>query len=104
MLETRAKYPLYFYEKDDDGKPERISCEIPFNSTNKYHVMIRDMKENVEEAPERRNKMIIFKGAPAIEVRMPSDNVMAKPLIGPVPKTNSTTAAISSKKTNHPVW
>ena len=64
MLETRAKYPLYFYEKDDDGKPERISCEIPFNSTNKYHVMIRDMKENVEEAPERRNKMIIFKGAP----------------------------------------
>ena len=52
MLETRAKYPLYFYEKDDDGKPERISCEIPFNSTNKYHVMIRDMKENVEEAPE----------------------------------------------------
>ena len=64
VLDTRAKFPLYFYEKNVDGKTERISCEIPFNSTNKYHVMIRDMAANVDEAPERRNKMIIFKGAP----------------------------------------
>ncbi len=30
-----------------------------------------------------------------IEQMMPSDSVTAKPLIGPVPKLNSTTAAIS---------
>jgi hypothetical protein len=30
-----------------------------------------------------------------MEVMMPSDSVTAKPLIGPVPKVNSTTAAIS---------
>ena len=29
-----------------------------------------------------------------IEVMMPADKVMAKPLIGPVPNTNSTMAAI----------
>ena len=44
-----------------------MSCQIPFNSINKYNLMIRDMVDTDEPqdgTPARKNLMLIMKGAP----------------------------------------
>jgi len=44
-----------------------VNCEIPFNSTNKFNLIIWDLFETddkLDNTPERRNMMVIMKGAP----------------------------------------
>lgn len=46
---------------------EVVNCEIPFNSTNKFNLIIWDLFETDDKldiTPERRNMMVIMKGAP----------------------------------------
>ena len=50
-----------------EGKEESANCEIPFNSMNKYNLLIRDMsqtKDPSDNTPSRRNFLLIMKGAP----------------------------------------
>jgi len=44
-----------------------VNCEIPFNSTNKFNLIIRDLFETDDprdNTPDRKNMMVIMKGAP----------------------------------------
>jgi sodium/potassium-transporting ATPase subunit alpha len=63
--EEREKFPIWTC-KDDKGEP--VTCEIPFNSINKYNLIIRDMQKSTEPEdqadPKRKNFLLIMKGAP----------------------------------------
>lgn len=64
----RDEHPIHSYAvKTAEGKEETVNCEIPFNSINKYNLIIRDMwdtKEEVVGIPERKHIMVVMKGAP----------------------------------------
>lgn len=69
LEQTRKDYPIWEYtEKDHNGDDSNVTCEIPFNSINKYNMIIRNM-ENTEAPedqadPKRKNWLVIMKGAP----------------------------------------
>lgn len=49
----------------DEGNEEKIFCQIPFSSFNKFNVLIRDMRSSPEETDEsKRHLMLVLKGAP----------------------------------------
>lgn len=68
----RWKFPIHSFKtinQDDKGidVEELVNCEIPFNSTNKFNLIIRDMfatDDSRDTTPERKNMMVIMKGAP----------------------------------------
>lgn len=68
LKEYREKYPTYSYNSEANGKSEEVTCEIPFNSFNKYNLLIRDMSGSDEPQDQgeskRKNKLVIMKGAP----------------------------------------
>ena len=46
---------------------EDVKCEIPFNSVNKFNLIIRNMNESDDprdNTPAWKNKLLIMKGAP----------------------------------------
>ena len=59
--ETRAKHPVYSYQKD--GKS--IECLIPFSSDIKFNLFIRDMNPQVKNPVNIDDNLCVFmKGAP----------------------------------------
>lgn len=64
LEEERKKNPIHPYESvDEDGKRVTGQCEIPFNSTNKYNMLIRDCNPE-EKSNEKRSIILLMKGAP----------------------------------------
>lgn len=62
-------FPIETYiQKDDEGIDQILNCEIPFNSTNKFHLLIWNMSKAVEKRDlfdkAWRNKMVVMQGAP----------------------------------------
>ena len=46
MEEKRSKNPIHTFDGvDDQGSSQLVKCEIPFNSTNKYNLIIRDCND-----------------------------------------------------------
>ena len=53
MENMRKINPIHSYEaKDEEGKLWTGFCEIPFNSTNKYNLLIRDCNDLSEKKSE----------------------------------------------------
>lgn len=67
MTDTRNQYPTHSFTEVNNGKEENVTCEIPFNSINKYNLMVRDMDNTTDPSdntPARKNMMVVMKGAP----------------------------------------
>jgi len=61
LTSIRKFYPIHSYKKQDDqGDVISIDCEIPFNSLDKYNLMIRDLSNDKGE----HSFLLIMKGAP----------------------------------------
>ena len=66
-------YPIHSFKQKKEEKGEGaedeevVNCEIPFNSTNKFNLIIWNLsasEEPQDNTPARRNKVVIMKGAP----------------------------------------
>jgi sodium/potassium-transporting ATPase subunit alpha len=62
MRQTIPIHPFNFL--DDQGTQQTGKCEIPFNSTNKFNLIIRDCDDPKETNPDRKNTILLMKGAP----------------------------------------
>eukprot|EP00347_Sterkiella_histriomuscorum_P019012 403343303 len=61
LEQTRADFPVFSYELDD----QVIDCQIPFNSEIKFNMIIRNMnKYNLKPDNKEQNLCIFMKGAP----------------------------------------
>lgn len=65
MEGQRSQNPIHPYSfLDEEGKQQTGLCEIPFNSVNKFNMIIRDCDDPNETRPERKNFILLMKGAP----------------------------------------